>query len=81
MHEVVEGELPSSAVLQPLLANLVAANVKLPDLGWDALEILGLIDEDEARLAFLVGCKLGKSLLNEIISGNRIAGYELRDLG
>jgi hypothetical protein len=39
VHKIVEGELPASAVLQPLLADLVAAHVKLPDLFGDALFI------------------------------------------
>ena len=54
--------------------------MKLPDLFWYALEVLRLVGVDIARLAFLVDCKLGKSLLNEAISGHRKAGDELSDL-
>ena len=49
-----------SAVLKPLMAHLVAADPVLPYLGWNALEILGLVDVDAFALrvvaqAFLSG--------------------------
>jgi hypothetical protein len=69
------------AVLQPFSRSQVAAHVELPNLFGNALEILRLVDVDEARLAFLVDCELGKSLLNEVVSGDGIPGDELRDLG
>jgi hypothetical protein len=74
VHEVVEGWLPASAVFQPFFADLVAAHTELPYLRWYGLEILRLVDVDIARLALLVDCKLGKSLLHEVVSRDGIAG-------
>jgi hypothetical protein len=61
VHEVVEGELPAPAVLQPLLTNLVAAHMEFPDFFGNAFEVLGLVDVNIARLAFLVGNELGEA--------------------
>ena len=81
MHEIVKGELPAPAVLEPLLADLVAAHVKLPDLLGDALEVLRLVDVDVARFSFLVDHELGKALLHDIVARHRIAGEKLGELG
>ena len=37
--EVVVGQFPGLAVFQPLLADLVAADVEVPNLPWDATEL------------------------------------------
>lgn len=81
MHKVIKGELPAPAVLEPLLADLVAAHVKLSDLFWDALEVLRLVDVYIARLSFLVDYGLGEALLYDIVSSHRIAGEKLGKLG
>ena len=81
MHEIVKGQLPATSVLQPLLADLVAAYVKIPDLPGYALEVLRPVDVDVARLAFLVDHEFGKALLYNIISRHRIASEKLGDLG
>jgi len=38
VSEVVVGELSSPPIFQPLVADLIAADLKLPELGRDALE-------------------------------------------
>ena len=55
--------------------------MELPDIFRNALKILRLVDIDESRFAFIIDCKLGKSLLHEVVSGDGIAGDELSDLG
>ena len=81
VHEVVEGELPAPPVLEPLLTDPVAANVKLPNLLWNALEVLAPVDVDVARRSFFVGYELGKALPHDVVPGHGIAGYELAELG
>jgi len=61
VNDVVFGERPSFAVLQPLLTNLVAAHMEFPDFFGNAFEVLGLVDVNIARLAFLVGNELGEA--------------------
>ena len=39
MLEVVVGQFAGLAVFQPLLADLVAADVEVPNLPWDATEL------------------------------------------
>jgi hypothetical protein len=55
--------------------------VKLPDLFGNALEVLRLVDVDEARLAFLVDHELGEALLYNVVSRHGIAGEKLGELG
>jgi len=81
VHEVVERKLPAPAVLQPLLAYLVAAYVEVPDILGNALEVLRLVDVNVARLAVLVGNELGEALFDEVVSRHRIASDELGKLG
>ncbi|MGH7866160.1 MAG: hypothetical protein ACREP9_00685 [Candidatus Dormibacteraceae bacterium] len=47
--EVFVGEGAAPAVFEPLLADLVAADVELPHLRRDALEILGGVDPEATR--------------------------------
>ena len=65
MHEVIERKLPAPAVLKPLMADLIAAHLKLPDLFWYTLEVLGLVDVNVARLALFVHNELGEALLRK----------------
>jgi len=81
VHEIVEGELSAPAILEPLLADLVAAHVKLPDLFGDALEVLRLVDVDVARFSFFVDHELGEALLHDIVARHGIAGKKLGELG
>jgi len=46
--EVFVGEGAALAVFQPLLADLIAADMELPHLRRDALEVLGGVDPDAA---------------------------------
>ena len=62
VHEVGR-RLPTPVVLQSLLADLVAAHVKLPDLLGDALEVLRLVDVNVACLAFLDRQRTWEALL------------------
>jgi len=55
--------------------------MKLPDLLGHALEVLALIDVDVTGRFLLVGYKLGKALLHNVVSYNRIAGDELAEIG
>jgi hypothetical protein len=80
VHEIVKGELPAPAILEPLLADLVAAHVKPPDLFWDALEVLRLVDVDVARFSFVVDHELGEALLHDIVTCHGIASEELGKL-
>jgi len=65
--DVVEGKFAAFAVLEPLVAHLVAADVVLPDLGRHALEVLGVVDIDALTLqvvaeALFAGLDLAISL-------------------
>ena len=60
VHEVIERKLPAPAVLEPFFQDLIAAHVKLPDLFGYTLKVLGLVDEDVARLALFDTTNLGK---------------------
>jgi len=44
MPDIIIRKFPSPPVLQPLLANLITPNMKLPNLLPNTLEILVLID-------------------------------------
>src|SRR3990172_8221108 len=44
VSQVVVGQLPPFAVFEPLLADLIPADVEVPDLRWDAFKILSLVD-------------------------------------
>ena len=46
--QVVVGELAAAAVLEPFVEDLVAADVEGPDVGRDAVEVLGGVDVDAA---------------------------------
>ena len=46
--DVIELEFAPLAILEPLLTDLVAADVKLPRFGQNALNILCLVDPDSA---------------------------------
>ena len=48
MHELIGGQSPTFAILQPFLCGLVAAYVKVPGGFWDALKILRFVDMDIA---------------------------------
>ena len=81
MHEVVKGELPAPPILEPLLAYLIAAHMKLPDLFGHALEVLSLVNVDVTGRSILVGDELGKALLHDIVTHHGIAGDELAEIG
>ena len=68
------------SILEPFLAYLVAAHMKLPDLSGHALEVLSLVDVDIARAAILIGYEFGKALLHGVVANHRIAGYELAEI-
>jgi hypothetical protein len=80
VHQVVEGEMSAPPVLEPLLTDLIAADVKLPDLLRDALEVLGFVDVDVSRHSLLVSHELGKALLHDVVPNDRITGYELAEI-
>src|SRR5690606_19157613 len=80
VHEVIERELPASSVLQPLLADLVATYMKIPDFTGHAFEILGLVDKDVSCLVIVIDYKLGKALFHNIFPNHRITGYELAEI-
>jgi hypothetical protein len=48
VEDVFVGKRPASAVLELLFADLVAANMKVPDIVGDAIEPAGRIDIDLA---------------------------------
>jgi hypothetical protein len=50
VHEIVERKLPAPVILDPLLRDLVAAHVKLPDLFGYTLEVLGIIARHQDNL-------------------------------
>jgi len=43
MFQVVIGQLAPSPIFQPLLANLIAADMEIPDFGRHTLEVLALL--------------------------------------
>jgi len=67
MRQVVVAQQAPFPVFEPLLANLIAADVKLPDFGWHALEKLRLVDPDAAAGRALAGFGVS-DLLHPIIA-------------
>ena len=55
--------------------------MKFPDLFGHALEVLDLVDVDVTGRTLLVGYKLGKALLHNVVSHHGIAGDELAEIG
>jgi len=80
------GECPAFAVFEPFLADLVAADVEVPDLRRDTLKILCLVDVDAlvifivAYLVHLVGAGNGVSG-NEVIQRGRLHQVQSYQLG
>lgn len=50
VFEVIEGELAPFAVFEPFLADLIAADVEIPDFFGDALKILFFVNPDAPRV-------------------------------
>jgi hypothetical protein len=60
--QVVIGKRPAFAVFKPLCANLIAADLEIPDLRRYALKILLLVDPDAALLRALARFRVGDSV-------------------
>ena len=70
--EVVVGELAAAAVFEPFVADLVAADVEVPDGGWNAFEVLVFVDV-EALVGFDI---VGIALVNQVAARDGVAGDE-----
>lgn len=73
MREVVVGELAAFAILEPLLANLIAANVKVPNFGRHAFEVLLAIDPDSSFIRASLTGRGVTNLLNLALACDRIS--------
>src|SRR5438045_1683602 len=69
VFNIIELKLAPLAILQPLLTDLIATNMKLPHLWRDALNILRLIDPDTALLRSISRRGI-IDLLNHIVPRN-----------
>lgn len=76
MGELIVSKLATLPVFEPFCADLVTADVKVPDLSGNAFEVLIFADVN-TLLGFYIP---GIALIDQVAARNRITGNELGEL-